>query len=231
MEGASPYAWDDACMSATSQYLTSREIDFFHRVLRPVRGGLALDIGCGAGKFVHVLEGLGYSAVGLEYDRTPLSIFLQRDPAAKVVQSDGQHLPFQSEAFDVVSAVQVQDYFQDRAAFFGDVWRVLRPGGLFLVTMTNRNSLKGLIYKRYLAYKNRRAVARFYERTLSECLDELLAFPFAVDHVWGYNWNMLPRDCDNAPLVRMCGAVERGLGLERLPQYSPLVFVAARKVA
>lgn len=230
MKGSSLYEWDDACMSATSDYLTSREIGFIRRVLPAVRGKSALDIGCGAGKFVYVLEELGFATVGLEYDRTPLSLFLQRNSEAKVVQADGQRLPFSGEVFDVVTAVQVQDYFPHREDFYGDVWRVLKPGGLFLVTMTNRKSIKGLIYKRYLAYTKRSTQARFYERSFSDCLDELTAFPFAVEHAWGYNWNPLPRDCDNGRLVKICEAVERGLLLEKLPNYSPLVFVAARKV-
>lgn len=231
MESAASYIWDDACMQQISKYLTVRETDFIQRAVPAATGQTALDIGCGTGKYVQVLEQLGYTTTGVEYDIAPLTLIQQRKPGTQIVQADGQHLPFADSVFDVVAAIQVQDYFPQRSLFFSDVWRVLKPGGMFLVTMTNKRSIKGLIYNLYLAWNRRSRSARFYEQPLTSCLDELKEQPFTVEQIWGYNWNLLARDCDSSFKVGCFAAMEKTLRLEKIPNLSPVAFVVARKKA
>lgn len=44
-------------------------------------------------------------------------------------------LPFAASAFDAVSAYDVLEHFEDEAAFLQEIARVLRPGGLLLVSV------------------------------------------------------------------------------------------------
>lgn len=50
------------------------------------------------------------------------------------VQGDAMNMPFDDESFDVVINVESAHCYPDRAAFLREVFRVLRPGGLFLCT-------------------------------------------------------------------------------------------------
>lgn len=223
------YVWDDISMPRLGASLTRSENKFLHRGLHSVNGQTALDIGCGTGKHSKILDALGFSTTSIEYDFTPISLFKERNPNAKLAQADGQHLPFTDKAFNVVLAMQVQDYFTDRNSFYEEVWRVLKPGGLFILTMTNKHSIKGLIYERYLSWNNRKRTAAFYADSLSTCLEKLQQHPFSVEEMWGYNWNTLPRNCNNALLVNSWAAIEKVFRLEKFPYISPVVFVIARK--
>lgn len=231
MESAASYIWDDACMQQISKYLTVRETDFIKRAVPAATGQSALDIGCGTGKYINLFEHLGYATTGVEYDMAPLSLIKQRKSCTKIVQADGQHLPFVDSAFDVVAAIQVQDYFPQRSLFFREVWRVLKKGGIFVVTMTNKRSIKGVVYNQYLAWNKRSRSARFYEQPLSACLDELRKESFSVEQIWGYNWNLLARNCDSSFRVGLFAFVEEKLHLEKIPNLSPTAFVVARKRA
>ena len=55
--------------------------------------------------------------------------------------SDGEHLPFRDESFDVVYSNGVLHHTPDTAGAIREVHRVLRPGGTAKVMLYHRNSL------------------------------------------------------------------------------------------
>ncbi len=55
-------------------------------------------------------------------------------PALRFVQGDAMALPFPPQSFDAVVNVEASHNYPDRAAFFRQLARVLRPGGFFLYT-------------------------------------------------------------------------------------------------
>jgi cyclopropane fatty-acyl-phospholipid synthase-like methyltransferase len=95
-----------------------------------------LDVGCGVGgPACHIARTTGARVHGLTPNRPQLEIARagaeHRGLAAKVRFDLGEasHLPYAAGSFDVVLFFESACHFPDRARFFREAWRVLRPGG------------------------------------------------------------------------------------------------------
>lgn len=100
-----------------------------------------LDIGCGVGGPArYFADRFDCRVTGLDITESFL------DAAARLTDlvgladrvdfrlGDGVHLPFDDGAFDGAYALHVTMNVADRAGFFGEAFRVLRPGGFFALT-------------------------------------------------------------------------------------------------
>ena len=106
------------------------------RHLRSLEGGghrRILDLGCGPGWTLDRIQHLGH-AYGVEYSAAALGFARQRG-LRRLVAGDGLALPFASAVFDCVTAVEVLEHFEDDVAVVREITRVLRPGGLVLLTV------------------------------------------------------------------------------------------------
>jgi SAM-dependent methyltransferase len=89
-----------------------------------------LDFGCGAGAQRPFLESLGYRWCGVDYlAGVAPGVRDQVAGAGEVVFYDGRMLPFTDEAFDVVYAMLSLMHVQHIDQSFGEIGRVLAPGG------------------------------------------------------------------------------------------------------
>jgi SAM-dependent methyltransferase len=97
-----------------------------------------LDLGCGPGGNLGLLDPLGPSLVaGLDLSPIALGIAATKKPDASLVRADiSRMLPFADGAFDVVTIFNVlyHDWVADEASVVREIRRVLRPGGVALVT-------------------------------------------------------------------------------------------------
>ncbi|GIV84142.1 MAG: hypothetical protein KatS3mg052_1149 [Candidatus Roseilinea sp.] len=50
------------------------------------------------------------------------------------LRRDAQRLPFDADAFDVVTCLEALEFMRDQRAAIREMWRVLKPGGLLLVS-------------------------------------------------------------------------------------------------
>ena len=104
------------------------------RLLGPVAGRTILEIGCGAGQCARWLAGQGARVVGLDISEAQLQISRDLDlrcgSQVPVVAADAARLPFADASFDIVcSAFGALPFLADVTRVFGEVNRVLRPGG------------------------------------------------------------------------------------------------------
>jgi len=100
-------------------------------------GKRVLDIGSGAGMdslIAALMVGLEGSVTGI--DMTPEMIENARKGAAELglssvtfVEGEAERLPFDDSSFDVVISNGVIDLVPDKDAVFGEIYRVLVPGG------------------------------------------------------------------------------------------------------
>lgn len=100
------------------------------------RGERALDLGCGAGRFLRALTESGVEAVGVEIAQAAVDRARANAPGADVrlVEADGS-LPLGHGDVDLVWCSEVLEHVADTAHLLLEARRVLRPGGRLLVTV------------------------------------------------------------------------------------------------
>jgi SAM-dependent methyltransferase len=123
-----------------------------------------LDLGCGRGGVVELIRGDVELAAGLDPDSRSLTS--HRASGMPILRGVGEHLPFAGGSFDLVVSVWVLEHLKEPSTVFGEVRRVLRPGGHFIFLTPNlRNPL--LVLNRIgkaLPVVQTRLVSRFYGR-------------------------------------------------------------------
>ena len=101
-----------------------------------------LDCGCGGGanlaKFLQLLPtgavtGLDYSPVSVEKARAVNRAAIDAG-RCEIVQGNVQELPFGDGQFDVVTAFETVYFWPEIACCFAEVHRVLKSGGVFMIT-------------------------------------------------------------------------------------------------
>jgi SAM-dependent methyltransferase len=96
-----------------------------------VRGRI-LDLGCGTGG---VLAHLGEFGTALGLDPAPEAARYCKRRDVPMVVGSGLALPFADASFDAILAQDVIEHVPDDVALLREVQRVLRPGGVLLVTV------------------------------------------------------------------------------------------------
>jgi SAM-dependent methyltransferase len=102
---------------------------------------LILDLGCGAGRTSQALARAGWKTIALDLSQSLLRVAHHRFPNLPLVLADASVLTFQSRVFDaVLFSFNGLDYIYPEAArtqCLAEVYRVLRPGGVFIFSSHN----------------------------------------------------------------------------------------------
>ena len=140
--------------SLLQQQFGQIDIYVFDQLLRGniAPGMRVLDAGCGYGRnLVYMLRsGFDLSAVDADADAVhhvrQLAHSLQPAlPPANIQQAQLHALPFQGDAFDGVLCSSVLHFARDEAHFdrmLQELWRVLKPGGLFFCRLGSRIGMR-----------------------------------------------------------------------------------------
>ena len=91
-----------------------------------------LDLGGGAGNMAHHLAHYG-EVTSIEYNPRPIPIAQQR--GVMTAQGSGDALPFPDATFDLVALLDTVEHIPDELGVFAECARVLKPGGVLLVTV------------------------------------------------------------------------------------------------
>jgi SAM-dependent methyltransferase len=98
-----------------------------------------LDVGCGTGVVARQCfrrAGPNGTVTGLDISREMLAVADRVAPDVGWVQGDAGLLPFPSELFDRVLSQFALMFFPDKEHALGEMWRVLRPGGRLVVSVS-----------------------------------------------------------------------------------------------
>ncbi len=103
------------------------------------RGKDVLDWGCNVGYGLEILAKTAASVSGLDLSEQAIEMARRRlgSRAAHIECYHGDRCSFSDNAFDVVTSFQVLEHVSDYEIYFGEISRVLRPGGLLILTTPN----------------------------------------------------------------------------------------------
>jgi len=105
-------------------------------MLGRVNNKKVLDFGCGSGIYAKLLTKKGAKVSGFDISKTMLSIAKKENPKLDLRLGSGYKIPF-TEEFDIVQASLVLDYLKDWDKVFKEVYRVLKPNGIFVFSIPN----------------------------------------------------------------------------------------------
>jgi SAM-dependent methyltransferase len=98
-----------------------------------------LEVGCGEGRGIDLIINQAKSYVALDKIESALSVLRKKYPQGKFIS--GNIPPFagiENNSFDRVFSFQVIEHIQNDYSFLQEIHRVLRPGGIALLTTPNR---------------------------------------------------------------------------------------------
>jgi SAM-dependent methyltransferase len=99
-----------------------------------------LDAGCAWGYGTRHFTTRSREVVGLEPEPTSAAIFRERYPHMPQVQSALEHVPLESDSFDVILALDVLEHVQDERRSLGELYRLLKTGGILIITTPHRGA-------------------------------------------------------------------------------------------
>lgn len=134
-------------LANSAQSVSSRQVAFLAAVLQdyfaaPASEIKVLDWGCGKGQITYLLQNRGFDVTSCDIKSEKAdSTFGQEVPIieAKQISVVPLHhpsaLPFQNQTFDCVVSFGVLEHVHSDIASLHEIRRILKPGGIFFVTL------------------------------------------------------------------------------------------------
>ncbi|HEX9696751.1 MAG TPA: class I SAM-dependent methyltransferase [Actinomycetota bacterium] len=98
--------------------------------------GKILDVGCFTGTLLEVAAKRGWEPWGVEINKVA-SAYAREDLGYHVVTAELRTAGFETNFFDAVTMTDVAEHVIDPKETFEEIFRILRPGGLLVMTVPN----------------------------------------------------------------------------------------------
>jgi len=114
-----------------------------------IPGEKILDLGCGNGRLLELLKDFNIDYIGIDDSEKLIEVAKQRYPDKRFQKANALSLPFPNNYFDKIFSIAVFHHIPSekfRLKFLKEGKRVLKPKGLFILTVWN------LFQKKFLKY-------------------------------------------------------------------------------
>lgn len=107
------------------------------RELLPAPGGVAIDVGCGEGRWTRYLAATGWRATGVDRSEALVAEALAAHPEGDYAVGVAAALPVADASADLVLCVNVLMHVVELDAAFAEIARVLREGGVAVIGLVH----------------------------------------------------------------------------------------------
>jgi 2-polyprenyl-3-methyl-5-hydroxy-6-metoxy-1,4-benzoquinol methylase len=140
------------------------------RLVRKYANGTnLLDIGCAQGFFLFDASKAGYTAKGIEIAQDAAT-YARREFGLDIEAKPFEELQFAENYFDVVTLWQVLEHVPYPLMMLKEVHRILKPGGLLVVSTPNIEAIPAKILRKRWWDIKRLHINQFTTRTLTDIL-------------------------------------------------------------
>jgi SAM-dependent methyltransferase len=222
--------WENVAATAWGNYVSGVERRIIlHAQSLAGNPTKALEIGCEGGRWAKLLADMGWRLTCIDVDTSMLNECRRKVPNAECILADRKDvaIPCDSGSMSLVLCVEVAPVIQSDW-FLSEAARVLRIEGIFVGTVWNKVSLRGLT-ARIRHNGERRNGPRFYKHSYRAWKRQLCNAGFEVVHEEGLCWAPFGRT-SNSSLIPFATNLERLLRLHHVPTISPWIAFIARKV-
>jgi ubiquinone/menaquinone biosynthesis C-methylase UbiE/uncharacterized protein YbaR (Trm112 family) len=103
-----------------------------------------LDVGCGSAWVAKTFLPNGVTVCSLDASTINPHKALQRVPGSKHygIAADAFHLPFKDNSIECIIAAEIIEHVPDPAAFVGELFRILAPGGSLIISTPYKEVLR-----------------------------------------------------------------------------------------
>lgn len=97
-----------------------------------------LELGCGTGHWTVFFNEKGFRVTAVDQSAAMLEQPRKRViPEVQWVEADAAHLPFSDGHFELITAITLFEFVEDRNAVLSEIDRLLKPGGFLIVGWLN----------------------------------------------------------------------------------------------
>lgn len=114
----------------------TQEADIFYLPFK--KDGVLLDVGCGSGTTMSTLSERGWKTIGIDFDNNAVQNARHKNLDARHGDLFSQKFP--DETFDTVVMGHVIEHVPNPIELFKECHRILKKGGVFVVTTPNASS-------------------------------------------------------------------------------------------
>ncbi|MEO5357084.1 MAG: class I SAM-dependent methyltransferase [Nitrospirae bacterium YQR-1] len=184
-------------------------------------GSLVLDFGCGSGDLTNCLLEAGFQMHGYDLSEMMIKRARERYESSGIIFTCSgadftQKLPYDDGTFDAVTASSVFEYIEDPVSYFKEIFRLLKPGGFFILTVPDNRHTERIKEKKKVKFYNKKIISYFI-KFLPDIITKRLNTDF-------YRISKTRPEIETwVEMLRLCGFT-----VESVPQcYAPLVLLVA----
>lgn len=127
--------WEDQKTPELTNLLSKKFNDELKCVEKFIQKGKVLDVGCGAGIFMHHANNRGWKVYGTEFNKFSIDFIKNVLRIKNVYSEDLSH--FNKNTFELVTLHQIFEHLPDPNAMLNDIHRILKKEGLLFISVPN----------------------------------------------------------------------------------------------
>jgi 2-polyprenyl-3-methyl-5-hydroxy-6-metoxy-1,4-benzoquinol methylase len=160
------YQWENSYRTAYCEKFYENAFDYITNFLDAPKNSLILDAGCGSGYHSIRLAKRGFSVIGVDFSESILKmaeINIQSNNLGdriKIQRENITSLNFSDETFDYILCWGVLMHIPDIERAISELTRVLRKGGMIIISEANMLSLELIIIRNLRRLKGKQKATR-----------------------------------------------------------------------